>query len=212
MPIDKRLLDIKGIGEKRAKDIVIVLEQSKQSLDEFLKMSGDELKTRFKLPKNIVQAILDIATSTPKIDDLLTDKGIKILKKDSSDYPKQLIKVLGERTPEQLYVWGNLDLLKKPSVGFCGSRNVTEKGIEVTIDIAKQIAELGWVVISGHARGVDIAAHRTALENGASTIIVVAEGISSFRLRQELKQIAKPEQILIVSEFPPEAEIGRAHV
>jgi predicted Rossmann fold nucleotide-binding protein DprA/Smf involved in DNA uptake len=71
--------------------------------------------------------------------------------------------------------------------------------------VAAQAVAEGWVVVSGHAAGVDATAHRVALENGGSTIIVAPQGILDFKLRRELKQIAKPEQLLIISEFPPKA-------
>ncbi len=64
---------------------------------------------------------------------------------------------------------------------------------------------MGWVVISGHARGVDITAHRVALENGGPTIIVLPQGISDFKLRRELRNLATSKNILIISEFPPQS-------
>lgn len=87
----------------------------------------------------------------------------------------------------------------------CGSREASERSLEVTQDVAEQTVKLGWIVVSGHARGVDQTAHLTALKNGGCTIIVAAEGIDQFRLRAELKSIAKPDQILIISEFDPNA-------
>lgn len=120
-------------------------------------------------------------------------------------YPQRLLTILGENAPEILFAWGNLELLNSPSVGFAGSRNVSSKGLEVTADVAKQIAELDWVIVSGHARGVDMTAHRVALENNVGTIIVLPQGFKGFKLNQELKRIAKKENLLIISEFPEDA-------
>ncbi|HEX2619036.1 MAG TPA: DNA-processing protein DprA, partial [Phototrophicaceae bacterium] len=103
------------------------------------------------------------------------------------------------------HVWGNLDLLKQPSIGFCGSRNVSEKGLSITADVVQQMVGLNRVIVSGHASGVDIMAHRTALECGGATIIVIAEGMANFRLHQEVKQLAKPDSVLIISGFEPDA-------
>ncbi len=125
---------------------------------------------------------------------------------ESPQYPKRLTDILGKKAPLSLNLWGNLALLDSPSIAFSGSRNVSEQGIKVTAHIAKQCAESGWVVISGHAKGVDTTAHVTALENGGNTIIVIAEGIETFKLRQEIKQIATPENILVISEFPSRAK------
>jgi DNA protecting protein DprA len=211
MPQYPQLRQIRGIGEKRYKSIVSRLGETNKSIDDLFKMSADEIKTVFKLPINVAQAIAswNSPEQTPqplpptKAPDELASKGIRVLSLGDKEYPERVKTRLGNSAPKTLYVWGNLDLLDKPAVGFCGSRNASEKGLEVTADTAKQIAELGWVVVSGHARGVDVAAHKTAVINGGSTIIVAPEGILVFKLRQELKKIAKPEQILIISEFAP---------
>lgn len=210
-----QLQKVKGVGTKRYIDILAKLNQTGQTLDDLFKMPASEIASVFNLPKNVAEAISASnlqSNSQPNEFSQLEAKGIKTLKHGAEDYPKRLDIVLGSNSPSTLYAWGNLDLLNKPAVGFCGSRNVTDKGIEITVDTAKQITDQGWVVVSGHARGVDTAAHRTALEGGGSTIIVAAEGILTFKLRLELKKIAKPEQILIISEFEPNSKwtIGRA--
>lgn len=206
-----QLRQIRGIGEKRYISVLSRLAETNKSVDDLFKMSADEIKTTFKLPINVAQAIVSAKppvqapqaqTSVMPLDDLVS-KGIRVLTPDDKDYPERVKTRLGNSAPKTLYVWGNLDLLKKPAVGFCGSRNASEKGLEVTADTARQIAELGWVIVSGHARGVDVTAHKTAIMSGGSTIIVAPEGMLVFKLRQELKKVAKPEQILIISEFAP---------
>lgn len=134
------------------------------------------------------------------------------LKLSDDTYPKYLKSLPGKNAPLPLFVWGNLDLLKKPAVAFAGSRNVTDKGLAVTADVTKQIAELGWVAVSGHARGVDSTSHRVALENNAGTILVLPQGFNDFKMRGELKRVAKKENLLIISEFPMDAvwAVGRA--
>jgi DNA protecting protein DprA len=204
-----RLRSVKGIGPKRYSSILTKLAELRRSIDDLFQMPAAEIAATFKIPKQVAQAISTAGdAATPPV----TNSDFKILKRGTPSYPKKLEELLADKAPPVLHVWGNLDLLNRPAVGFCGSRHATAKGIEVTADTARQIVEQGWVVVSGHARGVDTMAHRTALENGGSTIIVAPEGISRFRLRRELKQIAKPENILIISEFEPEAgwSVGRA--
>jgi DNA processing protein len=211
------LSDIKGIGKKRNETIISKMTENNWSLPDVYAMSPESLKKTFGLPINIAKAISEVGQnqiSKPEISasektvevnpdaKKLADKDIRVFKKEDGDYPKRLKEFLGTATPETLYVWGNLELMERPSVGFCGSRDVTEKGLEVTADVAAQIAELGWVVVSGHARGVDATAHRVALENNAGTIIVLPQGMNDFKLRSELRQYAKKENLLVISEFP----------
>lgn len=140
------------------------------------------------------------------------NKEIRVISVKDENYPSKLIEKLGSQAPEELHIWGNLDLLTKSSVGFCGSRDVSDKGLSITADVAEQISDLGWVVVSGHARGVDAVAHKTALENNAGTIIVLPQGFDDFKLRSELRPYAKYDNLLVISEFPKDTTwaVGRA--
>ncbi|MDQ7028145.1 MAG: DNA-processing protein DprA [Anaerolineae bacterium] len=211
------LMDIKGIGKKRYAIINTKMTENNWSLNDVYAMSPDTIKKIFKLPINVAKAISETGKKAvaerkqskpdkvvqPKTTtDKLSEKDTQVFDKKDSNYPNRLKQILGDAAPEKLYIWGNLELIDKPSIGFCGSRNVSDKGLAVTADVAQQIAELGWVVVSGHARGVDATAHRVALENNAGTIIVLPQGINGFKLRSELRRYAKKENLLIISEFP----------
>lgn len=77
--------------------------------------------------------------------------------------------------PEQLYVAGITlsDLMKRPRVAIVGSRTMTPYGKLVTYQIAGQLAELGIVIVSGLAIGVDAVAHQAAIDAGGQTIAVL---------------------------------------
>lgn len=74
---------------------------------------------------------------------------IKIIKKEDKNYPEQLKNI--KQPPEVLYILGNEDLLKKPSLAIVGSRHCSEYGIKYTKQFAKEIAEQGITIISGLA-------------------------------------------------------------
>lgn len=118
-------------------------------------------------------------------------------------YPSQLIDTLQQNSPTVLSCIGNTALLQKRSVGFSGSRKVSDKGLWITQDCASQLASNDVCVVSGYANGVDLAAHRTALENGGTTIIVLPEGISTFYVKKELQDVWDWQRVLVVSEFMP---------
>jgi DNA protecting protein DprA len=105
-----------------------------------------------------------------------------------------------------LFVRGNLDLFQLPGVGFCGSRNASDKGLQISHDCARLLAEEHINVVSGYAHGIDIEAHRAALEAGGTTTLVLAEGILHFRLKEQLREVAGKgalSRMLVVSEFSP---------
>ena len=120
-----------------------------------------------------------------------------------SGYPKDV--ELKFSSPPCLSAMGNLGLLEKPSIGFCGSRKVSPLGLEATYNMAKNAAENGLVVVSGNAKGVDSAAHFSGLENGGDTILVLPEGMDNFRIRSELREVWDWQRTLVISQFEPNA-------
>jgi DNA processing protein len=123
---------------------------------------------------------------------------------DSEDYPESVALAYGRKAPV-LHMIGNLGLLTAPGIGFCGSRNASEKGLETTADCAEQAGIAGFTVVSGNAAGVDFVAHHTALKNGGSTIMVLPEGIDHFRIKRNLIDVWDWNRVLVISQFEPSA-------
>lgn len=138
-------------------------------------------------------------------------EGLKIKSLDvifntvlDQSYPVMLKSLLKMNTPPVLSMVGNVNLLANKKVGFSGSRKVSEKGIAVTRDCVEQLSRVKDVsIVSGYAQGVDKEAHYTALQTGGSTIIVLPNGISSFYVKQELKDVWDWNRVLVISEYLP---------
>jgi len=99
-----------------------------------------------------------------------------------------------------------LDELVDRSVALVGSRASTAYGEHVAGEIAFQLAERGWTVVSGGAYGIDAAAHRGALAAGGPTAAVLACGVDRPYPAGNgalLHRVA--EAGLVVSEWPPGA-------
>jgi len=124
---------------------------------------------------------------------------------DSNQYPGQLARVLGVKTPRLLHCRGNFDLLLSKTVGFSGSRKASAKGLDQAETYARQFAREGWTVVSGHASGVDVASHRGALTAGGATILVLPHGLDYFSPRPELQRQWDWSRTLVVSPFATEA-------
>lgn len=120
------------------------------------------------------------------------------------NYPAMLKDLLKLNAPPVLSMVGNVQLLANRKVGFSGSSKVSEKGIAVTRDCVEQLSQEQDVsIVSGYAQGVDKEVHYTALQAGGSTIIVLPNGISSFYVRQELKDVWDWNRVLVISEYLP---------
>lgn len=130
---------------------------------------------------------------------------VHTLDSDSPLYPKKLVGVYGHLALPPLRFSGNIELLSKPSVGFCGSRKASDKGLEVTSEIAELLAQQNVVVTSGYARGVDTRAHMSALAAGGETIIVLPEGMDHFRIKREIAPYWDNDRTLVISQYSDNA-------
>ncbi|MBE9515392.1 MAG: DNA-protecting protein DprA [Proteobacteria bacterium] len=94
---------------------------------------------------------------------------------EDPDYPPLLREI--PDPPVLLYVSGNPAYLSRPGIAIVGSRNPTPAGVEHAMRFARGLADLGLVVTSGMALGVDAAAHSGALSARAPTVAVVGTGL-----------------------------------
>lgn len=120
-------------------------------------------------------------------------------------YPKSL-NILGGNKPTLLSCIGNLELLhNNNNIGFCGSRKATEKGHQIAKDISEQVSQKKYTVVSGYASGVDLETHYISLKSDGSTIIVLPEGLKSFKIKRLLKDVWDWKKVLVISEYDPNA-------
>lgn len=125
------------------------------------------------------------------------------------EYPLELKNIYNP--PVLLFYQGNLDLLSKPKLAVVGARKCSQTGAD---SVKKLVNELGnkLVIVSGLARGIDTAAHISALKAGGSTIAVIGCGLDVYYPRENAKlqdYIAK--NLLILSEYPPGTQPLKHH-
>ncbi len=80
--------------------------------------------------------------------------------------------------PQKLFYRGCLDPLMSPCFSIVGTRRPSSYGIKSAIFFAKQLASLGFTIVSGLARGIDSYAHRGALMAQGKTVAVLGHGLS----------------------------------
>lgn len=106
--------------------------------------------------------------------------------------------------PPALFYRGDLALAPTPAVAIVGSRRASPYALNAAAHLAAQLVSAGVAVVSGLARGVDAAAHQSALDAGGVTVAVLGTGIDVVYPRSNRKLFrAVEERGLIVSEFPP---------
>jgi DNA processing protein len=127
---------------------------------------------------------------------------VQIVIDEDPQWPKQL-DVLPS-PPAYLFARGNLELLRSPAIGMCGSRRASERGLEAARVCGEAVAERGWHVVSGYAKGVDTETHLAALRVGGNTVIVLAEGMVHFRRKRAFDGLPfNSRTVLVLSQFPP---------
>src|SRR5262249_28522900 len=99
--------------------------------------------------------------------------GGRLIVQCEPDYPAALASTAD--APPILSLLGSGELLHRPCIAVVGARNASANGRFLAESLARQLGELGWVVVSGLARGIDAAAHQGALAKG--TLAVLAGGI-----------------------------------
>lgn len=100
---------------------------------------------------------------------------ISKLSPDDNEFTQILTSI--PKAPSRLYYSGILPTKRQKSVAIVGTRKPTSYGKEVTQRLARDLARRGVVVVSGLALGVDAIAHTAALDEGGTTIAVMANGL-----------------------------------
>ena len=107
----------------------------------------------------------------------MQEHGIRGLTLNDDDYPQRLREC--PDAPLVLYFRGNCDLNQAKIVSIVGTRHITAYGQDLVrrfiSDLHRQCPQV--LIVSGLAYGVDINAHRGALENGYETVGVLAHGL-----------------------------------
>lgn len=130
----------------------------------------------------------------------IRDYGVRI--HGSEDYPERLRDAA--HPVEVLYYRGWWDLIDSPKrIAIVGSRKASEDGIRRTVKLVKLLVHEGFTIVSGLAKGVDTAAHTTAIHLGGNTIAVIGTPITEYYPPEnKALQDLIAEKYLLISQVP----------
>ena len=142
----------------------------------------------------------------------MQEHGIRGLTLNDDDYPQRLREC--PDAPIVLYYKGNADLNQAKIVCIVGTRQMTTYGQDLirrfVRDLRQQCPQV--LIVSGLAYGVDIHAHREALENGFPTVGVLAHGLDQiypYRHRETAAQMVNHGGLL--TEFMTQTNADKAN-
>jgi DNA processing protein len=101
--------------------------------------------------------------------------GVRALPYTSTEYPIRLKQILD--SPLVLFIRGNTALNPLRTAAIVGTRKNTATGAQLTKNIVADLKPHACHIISGLAFGIDIIAHKTALDEQIPTVAVVAHGL-----------------------------------
>lgn len=101
----------------------------------------------------------------------------------SARYPSALRGKLGLDCPGCIWARGDVSLLELPAIALVGSRELKQENQTFAIEVGKQAARQGYVLVSGNAAGADKAAQEACLASGGKVICVVADQLDSHEIR-----------------------------
>jgi len=165
---------VPGIGGASIKQLLSYFG----SATEIYKQTKGKLKKVPGIGESAAQAILS---------NLKIDKAEEVLKTASSlktrvvlyyekAFPGRLKNLFD--APTILFVKGKTDLNASKIISIVGTRNATPYGIDMAWEMVSGLKEHDAVIVSGLAYGIDIEAHKAALENNLDTLAVMASGIN----------------------------------
>ncbi len=141
---------------------------------------------------------------------LIRKFGVRVVTLFEAGYPSRLKEIYDP--PSLLYIRGRLPGDEVPALAEVGSRRASVYGTMVAEQLAGGLAECGFCVVSGMARGIDSAAHRGALKARGLTAAVMGSGFSHI-YPQENRRLADEiaERGAVVTELPMDARPLAGH-
>ena len=131
------------------------------------------------------------------------DSQIRIIEINDQNYPRNLRNIANP--PKILYIRGTFREDEK-CFAVVGTRRPSPYGKQATIEIAGELADEGFTIVSGLAPGIDTIAHQTTLEKKGITIAVLGTGLDQKSIYPQ-SNLSLASQILesggcLISEYP----------
>ncbi len=128
------------------------------------------------------------------------EEGYPVLLRECEDPPLGLY-FKGSSSPEEVFN-------QRPQIAVVGTRSLTSYGKEWCQRIVQAMSKARTrpLVVSGLALGVDVTAHKAALDSGIPTVAVLPTGIDAIYPQQNENvagNIASTEGCALVTDYPP---------
>lgn len=125
--------------------------------------------------------------------------GVRMICAIEPDYPAYLQAL--DPPPPVISILGRVEVLQRPCVAIIGSRNASAIGQRFANNLAAELGQSGYTIVSGLARGIDAAAHHGSI--GSGTVAVLGGGVDHIYPRENAELHTQIIQSgAIISESP----------
>ena len=152
-----------------------------------------------------ISALLKRGTAMALALEKWSRANIWVISRADKEYPKRLKKKLAQNSPPVLYGCGNKTLLNKGGIGVVGSRNVSAEDLAYTQKLGINVANTGFSIVSGGAKGVDQAAMLSALEAEGTVLGILADSLLKACSNLQYRQHLINNNLVLITPFYPEA-------
>ena len=136
-----------------------------------------------------IDGLLEVAEEELKF---IEDNGISYCYFKDKQYPDRLKHCLDG--PILYFQKGNIDLGLKKTISIVGTRKVTSYGRNFCEQLIQELSPVNPIIVSGFAYGVDIVAHKAAMDCGLQTIACLAHGFDQIYPKVHKKYVSKVEE------------------
>lgn len=210
------LAHLPDVRTKAKNEIIVRLFEEGRTLGDFFHSDAISWGLEFKLSESVIDALKIALKELPNyaflVEDLLA-QGYQIVPITSKDYPPALKKNLGRTyAPPVIYAKGNLQISKEKAIAIVGSRLANEFSLSFTDHVARKASESHKVVVSGFAKGVDKQALDSALKYKGQSIVVLPQGIATFKagFKEYYSHLVEGD-VLVLSTFYPKSPWSVQH-
>ena len=138
------------------------------------------------------------------IEDCL-ENNIQIINQKDKYYPKLLLNCIDR--PHVIYQKGKKHINHIPCISIVGTRDNTKYGLDITNQIVATLNGFKVAIVSGLAYGIDIIAHRKAIDLNICNFAVLGSGHFHIYPKNHQKEIEKILEIgAVISELPPRSK------
>ncbi|PIR04613.1 MAG: DNA-protecting protein DprA [Candidatus Liptonbacteria bacterium CG11_big_fil_rev_8_21_14_0_20_35_14] len=171
--------------------INIALNSNFRKIKEYLEIYGS-----FKKSFEILKTALNPFELIKDVEKL----NVRLILYSDEEFPKRLKNI--PDSPIGLYVLGEVP--SERCVAIVGTRKPSKYGEKIAYDIAKDLAKIGFGIVSGLAYGIDTKSHFGAIKSKGKTWAILANGLAHIYPKENrfLAQNILENKGGIMSEYP----------